>query len=1077
LTVTAPVLISIAVSPSAASVAAGDTQQFTATGTYSDGSTQNLTGSVNWGASPATVATIGAGGSATGVSIGTASITATSGSITGSATLSVGQPVLVSMAVTPANPSFALGTTQQFAATGTYSDGSTLNLTNSSTWSIASGGIATVNGQGLVTSVGLGSTSVTAMSGSIAGTTTLTITPAVLVSIAVTPAIPTIPLGTTQQFTATGTYTDGSTQNITDTVEWSSDTSTVATISNTAGSQGVAGSMGEGTATITASVGAVTGSTTLNVTAATLVSLAVTPATPSLALGTTQQFTATGTFSDGSTQNLTSTATWSSDTPAAATINNAGLASSVGAGTATITAVSGGISGSTLLTVTPAALVSITIDPPTATIPLGVTQQFTATGTFTDGTTQDVTQSGHWNSTVATVATISNSAGTVGLATATGTGTTTIGISSGGVSASAPLIVNPAALVSIAINPQAPAIALGTTQQFTATGTYTDGSTQDVTSVVTWSSSNAMVAIISNSPGSNGLATSSGQGTASITATSATSASVTSSTTINVSSPALVSIAISPSNTSIPLGTGQQFTATGTYTDGSTMDITKSATWTSSSPDIAVVNSMGLATGLLAGITTVLASSDSIAGSATLAVSGTQTENANAALFGLHIQLTTTPWPTIGFTEARLWSDLSTLRWGQINTAKGIYNFSALDTFLAEFYKNGITDVVYTFGQVPKWASSDSTDTACDFATSAALYGGCDLPGDMNIEGTGTDQTYINFVTAIATHVNNPTYLLTHAHIRYWEPWYEVYRNNIVSTYNGWTLYSIRASYAQLVRMAEDARCTIAGTGSVNGTPCNAMPIDTTAEIVSPSDGSNSCCFGPQVFQNFLYCNGTGANAPIKGSYCTTGTAGSAAVDIINSHWYEGQGQEPEDLITDVPVYTSLLSPTDLAKPVWSDEGSWDKDTYVPDPDTQASWIARYYLVGWSTKLVRMYWYAYDGTLYGTLWTSTDGVNPAGQAYGTVYNWVVGSTLTTPCAHVTGTIWTCGIKLASGASAEAIWDTSQTCSDGSCTTRNQSVSSIWTSYQDLTGTDHAIVTTGTVPVGLQPILLISSSGP
>jgi hypothetical protein len=350
------------------------------------------------------------------------------------------------------------------------------------------------------------------------------------------------------------------------------------------------------------------------------------------------------------------------------------------------------------------------------------------------------------------------------------------------------------------------------------------------------------------------------------------------------------------------------------------------------------------------------------------------------------------------------------------------------------------------------------------------------LPADINIDGTGTDQTYINFITALATHVNNPTYLLNHAHIRYWEPWYEWYRNNIVNS-SVQTSYSIRASYAQMVRMVEDVRCTITGKGSVNGIPCTATPIDPTAQIVSPSDGATSCCSSPQVFQNFLYCNGTKANAPISGSYCTTGAAGSAAVDIINSHWYEGTGRTPEDLITDVSVYTSLLSSTDFAKPLWSDEGGWDEDTYVSDPDIQASWIARYYLVGWSTKLVRIYWYAYDSTLYGTLWSSTEGLDPAGQAYSSVYNWVVGSTLTSHCAKTTGTIWTCGITLPSGNSAEAIWDTSQTCSDGSCTTRNQSVSHIWMSYQDLTGANHAIVTSGTVPVGIQPILLMSSSGP
>ncbi len=63
-----------------------------------------------------------------------------------------------------------------------------------------------------------------------------------------------------------------------------------------------------------------TGSTTLTVLAATLTSIAVTPANPSVAAGVPQQFTATGTYTDGSTQNLTTQVTWASTNAAAATI-------------------------------------------------------------------------------------------------------------------------------------------------------------------------------------------------------------------------------------------------------------------------------------------------------------------------------------------------------------------------------------------------------------------------------------------------------------------------------------------------------------------------------------------------------------------------------------------------------------------------------------------------------------------------------------------------------------------------------------------------------------------------------------
>jgi PKD repeat protein len=524
---------------------------------------------------------------------------------------------LVSIAVTPANPSFALGTTEQMTATGTFDDGSTLDITSSVTWTSQHPTIATVNSQGLATSVHVGNSRVTASLSGINGSTRLTITAAALVSIAVTPAMPSIALGMPQQFTATGTFTDGSSQNITTTVQWSSSAATVATISNAPGSNGLATSAGVGSTTITATSAAISGSTTLAVTAATLVSIAVTPATPSIALGTTQQFTATGTFTDLHTQNLTSTATWASNPTSTATISATGLATSLATGTATISATSGAITGSTVLTVTAAVLVSIAITPPDPTIALGAAQQFTATGTYSDGTTQNVTSNGHWTSSSGGVATISNSAGKQGLATSKSVGMTTIGVTLNAVSSTVILTVSPAALVSIAITPPTPTIPLGATEQFTATGTYSDGSTQGITSVVTWSSSAATVAIISNAAGSNGLATSAGVGTATITATSG---AVSATTTLTIGTAALESLAITPVNPVLPAGATEQFTATATFTDGSTEDDTASVTWSSDAPSVASINTGGLATAIGTGVAHITAASASIKNSTTLTV-------------------------------------------------------------------------------------------------------------------------------------------------------------------------------------------------------------------------------------------------------------------------------------------------------------------------------------------------------------------------------------------------------------------------------------------------------------------------
>src|SRR4029077_772171 len=116
----------------------------------------------------------------------------------------------------------------------------------------------------------------------------------------------------------------------------------------------------------------------LRIAAAALVSIAVSPKTPAIALGTSQQFSATGTYTNGSTKIITSSVSWLSSVPAVTTVGSGGLALSRAVGTATISATSGSISGATTLAVTPATLVSITVTPLNPSVPKGASQQFAA---------------------------------------------------------------------------------------------------------------------------------------------------------------------------------------------------------------------------------------------------------------------------------------------------------------------------------------------------------------------------------------------------------------------------------------------------------------------------------------------------------------------------------------------------------------------------------------------------------------------------------------------------------------------------------------------------------------------------
>ena len=178
-TTSTPTLSSIAVAPaSPASLIVGSTQQFTATGTYLDGSTADLSSDVTWTSDSTPIATIDDFGLASGVTVGTANITAslngvtspsvpltvtTATSATSTTPTTTSGVTLSSIAVIPNSPlSLAIGSSLHFKATGTYSDGSTADITSQVNWTSDNTAIATIDSTGLVTGVAPGTANITA---------------------------------------------------------------------------------------------------------------------------------------------------------------------------------------------------------------------------------------------------------------------------------------------------------------------------------------------------------------------------------------------------------------------------------------------------------------------------------------------------------------------------------------------------------------------------------------------------------------------------------------------------------------------------------------------------------------------------------------------------------------------------------------------------------------------------------------------------------------------------------------------------------------------------------------------------
>ncbi|MBL8935994.1 MAG: Ig-like domain-containing protein, partial [Archangium sp.] len=115
------------------------------------------------------------------VALGSVTVTAVFNGVTGTTTHTISNASLVSLAIAPAPVSVAQGASVTLVATGSYSDGSTQDLTTSVTWSSSATGVAQVSNasgsQGLVTGVSPGSTVVTALSGSVSQTVNVTVTP------------------------------------------------------------------------------------------------------------------------------------------------------------------------------------------------------------------------------------------------------------------------------------------------------------------------------------------------------------------------------------------------------------------------------------------------------------------------------------------------------------------------------------------------------------------------------------------------------------------------------------------------------------------------------------------------------------------------------------------------------------------------------------------------------------------------------------------------------------------------------------------------------------------------------------
>lgn len=409
------------------------------------------------------------------------------------------------------------------------------------------------------------------------------------------------------------------------------------------------------------------------------------------------------------------------------------------------------------------------------------------------------------------------------------------------------------------------------------------------------------------------------------------------------------------------------------------------------------------------------------------------------SFFGMHIDWPNTPWPSIAFGGQRFWD--SDTAWAQINTASGVFDWTTTDTRINAALANHV-DILFDLARTPVWAQCASDNPACGSgnATFQCGYnlngqgglGQCFPPADLNVDGSGTNQHFIDWVTALASRYKGS--------IKYYEIWNEP---TVGTMWQG--------TNAQLVRMAQDAHCIVVGTGCNSMSKYSLKAIDPAAQITTPAFVSDAGTTFTTAMSDFI-------NA-----------GGGSVVDVIAYHGYVNWPAPPEQAVTDAaPLQSMLATANQQQKPLFSTEGGFGPRNTITDQDQEAAWIARYLIVQQSIGLARSYWYAWDAS-NTPFWTEQSGNQSGATTFSEVATWLVGATLSAPCVAA-GTVWQCGYTRPGGYKALAVWDTSQTCNAGVCSTSNFTIPAGYSYFLDLNGVKTK--TSGsTLKIGIKPLLL------
>jgi uncharacterized protein YjdB len=514
-------------------------------------------------------------------------------------TLDPDRATVASVVVTPDRLTVGVGASATLAvalhdAAGNRIDGRKV------VWASKDPSFATISGTGVVTGVSPGSVQIAATAEGKTAVAEVTVNPKAVASVRLTPnGNLGLLVGQARQMTAEPVASDG--EVLADRpVTWSSNASEIATVSE----DGLITAVAPGGAVITAASEGKSGVVAVTVSSVPVASVSITPDRHDIVVTQTLQLIAVAKDAGGAELPGRVTA-WSTSDPSRATVSSTGLVTGVTPGEVTISAASEGKTGTALLTVIPKPVAAVIVSPGQFSVESRETRQITVQVTDDQGnilTGRPV----EYTSENASIATVSSS----GVVTGVALGSTRIIAASEGKAGTAEVSVVPVRVASVEVTPLQASLTVGQSATLTvvardARGTVLTGRT------VAWTTGAPSVATVS----STGIVTGVGTGSAVIFANIE---GRTGSATIEVRPVAVTSVTVAPASTGIAVGASVQLSAT--VRAGTTELPDRVVGWSSSNETIAVVSSTGRVTGLSPGAITITATSEGVAGTASVTV-------------------------------------------------------------------------------------------------------------------------------------------------------------------------------------------------------------------------------------------------------------------------------------------------------------------------------------------------------------------------------------------------------------------------------------------------------------------------